>query len=494
MQRDPSFLFVSLAGLANCDSFERACEIVGRTLRSLTGARQITLHMRRGAAGIINRPLYGSSAQLPSHLPPLPSEMRATGRRTCLALHQDSLDSVWLTFVDARPGVLQMFSEVAPGVGRQIVTIRASESSRHLLPALLSAPQIVAHIRRGRDHTLYELAKAIQQLTGANCGLVVDANDDRLLRLLACDSERRYLALDVALDQVRGSLRRGLLQRGAVQLAGKQAGSLARTLGLPSAIRGFHFVPVSAGSYFSGYIGIGVEQSPDVGEAIPLVLDMVARESAAIVDRMAIATLGYETGLVDDRNELGLELHDSVLQDVSFLKLEAQLLQRDLEQANHPGQHRAREIAHTLAAASSQLRQLAGTLANSPAICELDGTIRKILADFNTAWGVRAEFSIRGCSENVPPNIRVQIVRTIHEALTNVAKHAHAACASVSLDCRLHRVEVSVRDDGRGFTRDVGPEQLGIRGMAQRIERVGGKLRVSSSRSQGTVVCADIPF
>jgi len=67
--------------------------------------------------------------------------------------------------------------------------------------------------------------------------------------------------------------------------------------------------------------------------------------------------------------------------------------------------------------------------------------------------------------------------------------------ALVSLECVADRAVVCVSDDGRGFSSGrVGPEQLGLRGMARRLEKLGGVLRVDSSTGHGTVVRAEVPL
>ena len=78
------------------------------------------------------------------------------------------------------------------------------------------------------------------------------------------------------------------------------------------------------------------------------------------------------------------------------------------------------------------------------------------------------------------------------EGLTNVAKYAHATSASVRLDTRNHAVVLRVGDDGAG---GADPSRgTGLRGLADRIEALGGKLELYSPPGQGTVLTASIPF
>ena len=97
-----------------------------------------------------------------------------------------------------------------------------------------------------------------------------------------------------------------------------------------------------------------------------------------------------------------------------------------------------------------------------------------------------------GCFE---PAAAVQLLRIIQEALSNVRKHSHAAHVRVSLAARDGAAEVTIADDGRGFTPGPsGSNGFGLRFMAERAAQVGGTCRVSSASGQGTRVVVWIPL
>ena len=91
----------------------------------------------------------------------------------------------------------------------------------------------------------------------------------------------------------------------------------------------------------------------------------------------------------------------------------------------------------------------------------------------------------------LPDQVEVAAYYVVSESLANVAKHAHATSASVAVDRTNGRVVVEVVDDGVG---GADPERgSGLRGLADRVEALGGGLRVWTPPGEGTRVRAEIP-
>jgi signal transduction histidine kinase len=92
----------------------------------------------------------------------------------------------------------------------------------------------------------------------------------------------------------------------------------------------------------------------------------------------------------------------------------------------------------------------------------------------------------------LPDSVEVAVYYLVSEALTNVAKHAHASIIHVDLEADDGMVQVSVRDNGIGGAR---PEQgSGLIGLRDRIEALGGKSDLASPEGKGTTLLAKIPL
>ena len=93
------------------------------------------------------------------------------------------------------------------------------------------------------------------------------------------------------------------------------------------------------------------------------------------------------------------------------------------------------------------------------------------------------------------PTVTIGVYRIVQEALANAARHSGAPVAQVWISLRAGRLSVVVGDEGRGFdpatTVDPG---IGLAGMYERAELLGGRLAIQSSTGRGTLVSLDLPF
>jgi signal transduction histidine kinase len=96
------------------------------------------------------------------------------------------------------------------------------------------------------------------------------------------------------------------------------------------------------------------------------------------------------------------------------------------------------------------------------------------------------------------PDVEVQLVRIIQEALANIRKHAEVTRGVVRFDVDGDHCYVTIRDDGRGFEpgRNLkeGSRHFGLRGMRERAEGIGGKLEIDTAPGRGTKVIVRLPL
>ena len=99
---------------------------------------------------------------------------------------------------------------------------------------------------------------------------------------------------------------------------------------------------------------------------------------------------------------------------------------------------------------------------------------------------------VRVTRERVPPAVETAIYFTVAEALTNVAKHAQATCASVTIDTADGVITAEIADDGIGGAATTAGS--GLRGLGDRLDALGGTLTVNSPRGGGTRIHARAPL
>jgi len=205
--------------------------------------------------------------------------------------------------------------------------------------------------------------------------------------------------------------------------------------------------------------------------------------------------------ILEERQRLARELHDSLGQVLGFVNIQAQavqaLLERDRPDQAH--EHLGR-LVDTARAAQSDVREyIAVTRANVAAGAGLLAALEMLLQRFSRSSGIEVELTLTGNVEALifSPAVEVQLLRIVQEALTNVRKHASAHRVQLIVVARGDHAEITVEDDGCGFDpvalagRDDG--HFGLEIMAERVEAVGGCLQIESIPGQGTRVAVQIP-
>lgn len=124
--------------------------------------------------------------------------------------------------------------------------------------------------------------------------------------------------------------------------------------------------------------------------------------------------------------------------------------------------------------------------------------LQRYVEDFERRTGLHLEVELEALAGvRLEPALEIALYRIVQEALTNVAKHAHAKTASVLLQSRADSLLLIVEDDGCGFVvPDVGAgggKHIGLMGMQERVSLIGGKLTIESSPGAGTTVYVEVP-
>ena len=186
-----------------------------------------------------------------------------------------------------------------------------------------------------------------------------------------------------------------------------------------------------------------------------------------------------------ERRRLERDLHDGAQKRLVAVAMELGRLDERLA-GDRDGTTTLARARHEVTASLAELRELAHGL--HPAALTGHGLsiALRSLAD-SAAVPVRVELAVDG---RLPDRVEVAAYYTVSEALTNVAKHARATAGTVRARREDGRLIVEVVDDGVGGARENG---RGLRGLADRVEALGGRLQVWSPPGRGTRVRAEIP-
>lgn len=192
-----------------------------------------------------------------------------------------------------------------------------------------------------------------------------------------------------------------------------------------------------------------------------------------------------------ERRRIARELHDETGQALTSVLLGLRLI----EEVSPDVRAAVSELRETITAAIQELRALAVEL-RPKALDDfgLGAAIERLADTYSRRTGIAIDVHVAGLADRLPEAIETALYRIIQESLTNVAKHAGAATASVTVHGRPRAVTAVVEDDGAGFDPAAITDGLGLTSMRERAELVSGTVRVESRRGGGTTIAVEVPL
>ncbi|WP_236654405.1 sensor histidine kinase [Streptacidiphilus anmyonensis] len=201
-----------------------------------------------------------------------------------------------------------------------------------------------------------------------------------------------------------------------------------------------------------------------------------------------------EAGVMDERQRMAGEIHDTIAQGLTGIvtQLEA------AAHADHDPERRARhrDLARRLAKESlAEARRSVQALRPGPlAEAQLPEAVREMADRWAQTSGLPVRVEVTGGPVPLLPAVEVVLFRVAQEGLANIAKHAAASRAGVTLSYTDEVVLLDVVDDGVGFRPGAGGgESYGLTAMRQRLRQIGGSLEIESSPGEGTALSAQAP-
>jgi len=200
--------------------------------------------------------------------------------------------------------------------------------------------------------------------------------------------------------------------------------------------------------------------------------------------------------VLEERERLAREMHDSLAQVLGYLHLKSETALRKLSVKDITRtEDELREMAALAREAYADVREailgLRETVSQQRGFVDV---LKEYTVKFSQQAGVPTKVETRGRETlELAPEAEVQLMRVIQEALTNVRKHASARSACVRVD-QQDGLRITIEDDGKGFdpgALDNDRDRFGLFTMRERVERVGGRLEIDSAVGRGTRVCVE---
>ncbi|MFC1946639.1 histidine kinase [Chloroflexota bacterium] len=232
-----------------------------------------------------------------------------------------------------------------------------------------------------------------------------------------------------------------------------------------------------------------------------------AIENARMFDNLKIQQLQVEQLLgqvvlaqEEERNRISIELHDSVAQWLVAVSYGIQTFRHGLPGKEVEKAHdELNDMEGTITKSLKELRRVVVGL-RPPALDELGLTeaIRRSLDDLGVD-GIAGDYNQAGKPFKLPSSIEIAVYRVVQESLINIRKHAGATKVALSVEFNPDELSLEINDNGQGFnlvqTLDsaISVGHLGLLGMKQRAEMLGGDMNIKTGEGNGTTVSFNFP-
>lgn len=200
-----------------------------------------------------------------------------------------------------------------------------------------------------------------------------------------------------------------------------------------------------------------------------------------------------------ERNRIAREIHDTLAQGFVGISVQLELVRRLMSTSREAAEQVLRQ-AHDLAQNSlaEARRSIWNLRSESGSDADLRSKLSKTVEQSVRNHDVNVSVQVTGAYRPLPARIETEVLRIGQEAVVNAVRHANATRLDVTLAFDSHKAQMTIRDDGKGFTpgeNDGGADgHFGLRGMRERAEAIDAKLSVITAAGKGTQVCLELPL
>ncbi len=218
---------------------------------------------------------------------------------------------------------------------------------------------------------------------------------------------------------------------------------------------------------------------------------------------LAVLLLGYQVyrmrvhnvelrfnAVLAERTRIAREIHDTLAQDIVGISVQLELVSRllgsSVDAARTQLDTTRALVKSSLAEARSSIWNLRSAAAGAD---DLPARVNRAVKQAAASGPAKLRFQVRGTYRAAPAAVEDQLLRVAQEAVNNAMRHAAATTIHVTLRYDIRAVELSIEDDGRGFTHDptafAEGRHFGLQGMQERATTIGGILRIASQPDDG---------
>jgi signal transduction histidine kinase len=348
------------------------------------------------------------------------------------------------------------------------------------------------------DEVLAVIARESVRVTEGTSALVLLLSEDKTQQFVraAYGSEMiRYQGMELPIGNNLAGL---VIQTGDVQVSLDPANDLRLNQDLVKAgtWRQVIEAPLKAKDRVLGVLVAATARTGGFDEQHIRMLSLFGNQAGLFLENASLHEKERGVAVLEERNRLARELHDSVTQVLFSLTLNLEAIAGLMVKKPEKAAALVTRSGEMAAEALAEMRSLIFEL--RPAALQEKGLAAALtnhLNLFRRRQGIETSLTLEG-EDRLPPEMEFCLYRVAQEALNNVAKHSRAAHVRLTYTVDSGAATLTVEDDGVGFNPAgaAGGQSFGMIGMGERLAEAGGTLQISSTPGSGTRIEARIPL
>jgi two-component system nitrate/nitrite sensor histidine kinase NarX len=248
-------------------------------------------------------------------------------------------------------------------------------------------------------------------------------------------------------------------------------------------------VPIGDGDRVRGILPVLLRKDISLTREKTRIIETVGHHVSNALLNMRRVEEKHRMAVLEERSVIARELHDSIAQSLSYLRIQVTRLEKSLEQG---GDTRAiaDELKQGLSGAYRELRELIVTFRLRIDERGFNVALQETVAEFSEKLGFPIQLHNTLSGLVLSGNEEMHVIRIIREALSNIERHAHASSARVNISIdAFNAVTVQIADNGKGFDIHHTPaNHFGVNIMHDRSQILDGRLDVESAPGSGTTI------
>lgn len=251
-------------------------------------------------------------------------------------------------------------------------------------------------------------------------------------------------------------------------------------------------IPIQTADKNQGIFNLHFSEEREISAEEILLLETLGQQLGIAIDNQRLTGKEKELAVFEERNLVAQGLHDSIVQSLSFLNIQLQLLQTAVKQQNNQQINTIIPLLQTgVQQGYEDLRELMSNFRSRYDDSQLEVAINAIIRRFSEQTNIPVTLKLDNLGKPLANNERLQILFIIQEALSNIRKHAQAKHININIINHAD-VDIVINDDGIGFNpeevQSSHHQHIGLKIMAERAKRINAQLDIESTPMIGTTI------